>query len=84
MLQITVCRLQQYTVGCGVDSKLRDINITLLINGDVNNNLTLASRRSGRSKRLEAALRLQDHLVRFPDFYNSELVENMPRIDKKK
>lgn len=43
-----------------------------------NKRLINAKNRSGRSKSNEMAVRLKDHLERFPDFYNSEYVEGMP------
>lgn len=48
--------------------RLDDVTNTRLIN---------AKNRSGRSKSNEMALRLKDHLERFPDFYNSEYAEEM-------
>lgn len=38
-----------------------------------NQRLINAKNRSGRSKSNEMAVRLKDHLNRFPDFYNSEI-----------
>lgn len=40
-----------------------------------NERLIHAKNRSGRSKPNELAIRLRDHLDRFPDFYNTELTE---------
>lgn len=37
-----------------------------------------AKDRSGRSKSAEALVRLRDHLEKYPDFYNSEMVEVIP------
>jgi len=46
---------------------------------EANNRLLQAHKRSGRSKANEATLRLKDHLERFPDFYNSESVDILPK-----
>lgn len=35
--------------------------------------LVRTKNRSGRAKSKEVAIRLKDHLERFPDFYNSDL-----------
>ncbi|HDD2122775.1 TPA: TraY domain-containing protein [Salmonella enterica] len=38
-----------------------------------NRQLLNARERSGRTKTNEALVRLQDHLSRYPDFYNEEI-----------
>lgn len=50
-------------VGNVVYARLDEETNRLLIN---------AKNRSGRSKSIEMLMRLRDHLLRFPDFYNSE------------
>ncbi|EPM4187555.1 TraY domain-containing protein [Klebsiella aerogenes] len=47
----------------------------LRLDEDTNRLLIKAKDRSSRSKTAEAYMRLRDHLERFPDFYNSETVE---------
>lgn len=42
--------------------------MNLSLPSSVNNMLTYAKERSGRSKSFEAVVRLRDHLERFPDF----------------
>lgn len=51
-------------LGCAVMTRLDEKTNQRLIN---------AKNRSGRSKSNEMAVRLKDHLNRFPDFYNSEI-----------
>jgi predicted DNA-binding protein len=52
--------------------------VLIRLDDETNRRLLKARERSGRSKSLEALLRIQDHLSRFPDFYNSDLAEDMP------
>lgn len=60
--------------------RLRGPTITMSIYLDPDTDLRLlkAKDRSGRSKSQEALLRLRDHLLKYPDFYNSEMVEVIP------
>lgn len=51
--------------------------VLLRLDDATNKKLLRARERSGRSKSLEALLRIQDHLSRFPDFYNSDNVEDV-------
>ena len=43
------------------------VSITMQLSKDTNEALTKAAKRAGRTKRKEAALRLQDHLLQYPD-----------------
>lgn len=52
--------------------------VLIRLDDETNKRLLKARERSGRSKSLEALLRIQDHLSRFPDFYNSDLAEDLP------
>lgn len=52
--------------------------VLIRLDDETNKRLLKARERSGRSKSLEALLRIQDHLSRFPDFYNSDLAEELP------
>ncbi|MEB7891764.1 TraY domain-containing protein [Hafnia alvei] len=52
--------------------------VLIRLDDKTNKKLLKARERSGRSKTLEALLRLQDHLSRFPDFYNSDNSEGLP------
>lgn len=54
--------------------------VLIRLDDKTNKKLLKARERSGRSKTLEALLRLQDHLSRFPDFYNSDNAEELPTI----
>ncbi|EAQ9806822.1 TraY domain-containing protein [Salmonella enterica subsp. enterica serovar Newport] len=56
--------------------------IKLSLPSFVNNLLTLARERSGRSKSFEAALRLKDHLDRFPEFQRVTSFPEMTEIVK--
>lgn len=60
--------------------RLRGPTITMSIYLDPDTDLRLlkAKDRSGRSKSQEALLRLRDHLLKYPDFYNSEMAEVIP------
>ncbi|WP_282808234.1 TraY domain-containing protein [Hafnia alvei] len=64
-----VQRNSKAKLGNAVAVRLDEATIKLLVS---------AKNRSGRSKSNEMSLRLKDHLERFPDFYNSELAEDMP------
>ncbi|MCK2179582.1 TraY domain-containing protein [Hafnia paralvei] len=55
----------------------------MYLDNETNALLTSTKNRSGRSKSIEVAMRLKDHLLRFPDFYNSEYTEGVPSIKKK-
>lgn len=63
----------------GVKDKKRSI-VSVYIDNETNSLLTGAKNRSGRSKSIEVAMRLKDHLLRFPDFYNSTITEELPAI----
>lgn len=49
------------------ESTYRAVSITIQLNEDDNRLLTLAAARSGRSKKIEAMLRLSHHLKMFVD-----------------
>lgn len=61
----------------GVKDKKRSI-VSVYLDNETNSLLTGAKNRSGRSKSIEVAMRLKDHLLRFPDFYNSNIAEELP------
>jgi len=61
----------------GVKDKKRSI-VSVYLDNETNSLLTGAKNRSGRSKSIEVAMRLKDHLLRFPDFYNSNVAEELP------
>lgn len=63
----------------GVKGKTRSI-VSVYLDNETNSLLTGAKNRSGRSKSIEVAMRLKDHLLRFPDFYNSTIKEELPTI----
>lgn len=52
--------------------------MTLYLDPDTHLRLLKAKDRSGRPKSTEAMIRLRDHLQKFPDFYNSDMVEVIP------
>lgn len=60
--------------------RLRGPTVTMSIYLDPQTDLLMlkAKDRSGRSKSAEALVRLRDHLEKYPDFYNSEMVEVIP------
>ncbi|PVZ84220.1 TraYfamily protein [Serratia sp. S1B] len=43
------------------------VSINVHLSEETNESLTKAAKRAGRTKRKEAALRLQDHLQQYPD-----------------
>lgn len=43
------------------------VSINVQLSEETNEALTKAAKRAGRTKRKEAALRLQDHLQQYPD-----------------
>ncbi|EAX4766787.1 conjugal transfer relaxosome protein TraY [Salmonella enterica] len=47
--------------------------VLLTLDEETNRLLLSARERSGRTKTNEALIRLQDHLKRYPDFYNEEI-----------
>ncbi|EFH0944968.1 conjugal transfer relaxosome protein TraY [Escherichia coli] len=47
--------------------------VLLTLDEETNKLLLGARERSGRTKTNEALVRLQDHLQRYPDFYNEEI-----------
>ncbi|WP_282624458.1 conjugal transfer relaxosome protein TraY, partial [Escherichia coli] len=47
--------------------------VLLTLDEETNKLLLGARKRSGRTKTNEALVRLQDHLQRYPDFYNEEI-----------
>ncbi|HFW5042939.1 TPA: conjugal transfer relaxosome protein TraY, partial [Salmonella enterica subsp. enterica serovar Birkenhead] len=47
--------------------------LSLTLDEATNRQLLNARERSGRTKTNEALVRLQDHLSRYPDFYNEEI-----------
>ncbi|EAQ6365083.1 conjugal transfer relaxosome protein TraY [Salmonella enterica] len=47
--------------------------LLLTLDETTNKQLLNARERSGRTKTNEALIRLQDHLSRYPDFYNEEI-----------
>ncbi|HFJ2162860.1 TPA: conjugal transfer relaxosome protein TraY [Salmonella enterica] len=47
--------------------------VLLTLDEATNKQLLNARERSGRTKTNEALIRLQDHLKRYPDFYNEEI-----------
>lgn len=57
--------------------------VSVYLDNETNALLTSTKNRSGRSKSIEVAMRLKDHLLRFPDFYNSEYTEGVPSIKKR-
>lgn len=62
-------------------------SVTVFIDAQSNRYLTQAARISGRSKRLEAEMRIMDHLARFELFLTDELLkerENFPSNTKLK
>lgn len=59
------------------------LTVLIRLDEDSNRRLLRAKDRSGRSKSNEALLRIQDHLARFPDFYNSDIAEEMPTNRKR-
>ncbi|TBL57057.1 TraY domain-containing protein [Hafnia paralvei] len=63
----------------GMNGKKRSI-VSVYLDNETNSILTGAKNRSGRSKSIEVAMRLKDHLLRFPDFYNSTIKEELPTI----
>lgn len=63
----------------GMNDKKRSI-VSVYLDNETNSLLTGAKNRSGRSKSIEVAMRLKDHLLRFPDFYNSTIKEELPTI----
>lgn len=62
-----------------MNGKKRSI-VSVYLDNETNSLLTGAKNRSGRSKSIEVAMRLKDHLLRFPDFYNSTIKEELPTI----
>ncbi|EKA1441487.1 TraY domain-containing protein, partial [Salmonella enterica] len=48
---------------------------------ETNRLLINAKNRSGRSKTIEMVMRLRDHLLRYPDFYNSEYCKGVTDKD---
>lgn len=63
----------------GMNGKKRSI-VSVYLDNETNSLLTGAKNRSGRSKSIEVAMRLKDHLLRFPDFYNSTIKEELTNI----
>ena len=57
-------------------------SVLINLDDETNTRLLKARERSGRSKSTEVLLRIKDHLLRFPDFYNSEYAEEMPTQKK--
>ena len=57
-------------------------SVLIHLDEETNKCLLRARERSGRSKSSEALLRIQDHLSRFPDFYNSDYAGGMPTNKK--
>ncbi|MFP8759929.1 TraY domain-containing protein [Klebsiella grimontii] len=51
----------------------REKRLFLRFDEETNKMLIKAKNKSGRSKTLEVYLRLKQHLVKFPDFYSSEV-----------
>jgi len=64
--------------------KAPTVPMTLYLDQDTNLRILKAKDRSGRPKSTEAMIRLRDHLQKFPDFYNSDLVEVIPNNLKKR
>ncbi|MCP9269137.1 TraY domain-containing protein [Xenorhabdus sp. XENO-1] len=58
------------------------IVVQIRLDEEVSRRLIKVKNRSGRSKSSEVALRIKDHLEIFPDFYNSELAEEMLKNKK--
>lgn len=52
--------------------------LTVRFDDETNLALIKAKNRSGWCKSYEVRERLHDHLVKFPDFYNAEMVEVIP------
>lgn len=52
--------------------------LTVRFDDETNLKLINAKNRSGWCKTYEVRERLHDHLVKFPDFYNAEMVEVIP------
>ncbi|EJY0730834.1 TraY domain-containing protein [Salmonella enterica] len=51
------------------------------LDDETNRLLINAKNRSGRSKTIEMVMRLRDHLLRYPDFYNSEYCKGVTDKD---
>lgn len=51
---------------------------SLYLDPETDLKLLRAKDRSGRTKSAEAQIRLLDHLLKYPDFYNSDMVEVIP------
>ncbi|HHA1672068.1 TPA: TraY domain-containing protein [Enterobacter roggenkampii] len=58
--------------------------VLLKLDYETNERLLKTRERSGRSKTAEVLMRLKDHLIRYPDFYNSEIIdkEELKKTDK--
>lgn len=52
--------------------------LTVRFDDETNLKLINAKNRSGWCKSYEVRERLHDHLIKFPDFYNAEMVEVIP------
>ncbi|HFG7810271.1 TPA: conjugal transfer relaxosome protein TraY [Salmonella enterica subsp. enterica serovar Java] len=53
--------------------------LSLTLDEATNRQLLNARERSGRTKTNEALVRLQDHLSRYPDFYNEEIFREVTK-----
>ncbi|EAX1823559.1 TraY domain-containing protein [Pseudocitrobacter faecalis] len=56
----------------------REVYVTVRFDDDTNLKLINAKNRTGWCKTYEVRERLHDHLTKFPDFYNAEMVEVIP------
>ncbi|EJK1259034.1 TraY domain-containing protein [Salmonella enterica] len=56
----------------------REVYVTIRFDDATNLKLINAKNRTGWCKAYEVRERLHDHLTKFPDFYNAEMVEVIP------
>ncbi|EHC1183810.1 TraY domain-containing protein [Salmonella enterica] len=56
-----------------VPESTEKIKVLIRLDDETNKLLISAKNKSGWNKSYEAAARLQDHLYKYPDFYNSEM-----------
>ncbi|WP_121554093.1 TraY domain-containing protein [Gibbsiella quercinecans] len=70
-------RYPKFFIQAGNESNQLGPCVLARFDKETNNKLVAAKNRSNRSKTYEVFLRVQDHLKKFPYFYNSETVEEM-------
>jgi hypothetical protein len=61
-----------------IKSECGSIGIALQLPQSVNDKLTKSAKRWGRSKRIEAEMRLADHFERYPDL----LLDGLDKLEK--